>query len=210
MHIVSHSLSVPIPFTCRECKRHLAVRYTFTIDSGGTKTNQTALVVFFSYGVTEWYWVATSISYYGISVEDMLYDLAEVFPKIAHLTDLHPEEFYAEILEQLPNNSFLRCALDMAFWDYFGKRAGKPLFELFGTTWSNTLPITDYTLGLDTPPKMREKMREHPLHCLLYSPDAADDRPRVASGQSHKDNKQQSLSLYNTTNINTPLIYYLP
>jgi L-alanine-DL-glutamate epimerase-like enolase superfamily enzyme len=92
----------------------------------------------------------------------MVSDLAEVFPKIEHLTNLHPEEFYAEILEQLPNNSFLRCALDMAFWDYFGKRAGKPLFELFGTTWSNTLPITDYTLGLDTPEKMREKMRENP------------------------------------------------
>jgi L-alanine-DL-glutamate epimerase-like enolase superfamily enzyme len=149
-------------FTCRFFKSNLPFRYPFTISGGRTKTEQLALVISLSDGETEGFGEAPSISYYGISVEDMVHDLAEVFPKIAHLTNLHPEEFYTEILEQLPNNSFLRCALDMAFWDYFGKRAGKPLFELFDTTWSNTLPITDYTLGLDTPEKMREKMRENP------------------------------------------------
>ena len=157
-----HSRHLPMPFTCHFYKSNLPFRYPFTISGGRTKTNQPALIVCLSDGETNGFGEAPAINYYGISVDDMLRDLAAIFPKLRELTNSHPEEFYAEILEQLPNNSFLRCALDMAFWDYFGKRAGKPLFELFDTTWSNTLPITDYTLGLDTPEKMREKMRENP------------------------------------------------
>jgi len=151
-----------MPFRCRYYKSNLPFRYPFTISGGRTKTEQPALVLGLSDGKTEGFGEAPSISYYGISVEDMLRDLTSVFPKIKQHTELHPEEFYAEILNHLPNNSFLRCALDMAFWDYFGKRQGKALYALFGTVWSDALPLTDYTLGLDTPEKMCAKMRENP------------------------------------------------
>ena len=151
-----------MPFRCRYFKSVLPFRYPFTISGGRTKTEQPALVVFLSDGETEGYGEAPAISYYGISVDDMLRDLLEICTQIEDCANLHPSEFYAQILALLPNNSFLRCALDMAFWDYFGKKSNTPLFKLFGTTWSDSLPITDYTLGLDTPERMCEKMRENP------------------------------------------------
>lgn len=150
-----------MPFTCRYYKSNLPFRYPFTISGGRTKTEQPALIVCLSDGETEGYGEAPAITYYGISVDDMVRDLHEIFPKLKDCTNLHPSEFYAQILAYLPTNSFLRCALDMAFWDYFGKKNSKPLFELFGTVWGHTLPITDYTLGLDTPAKMCAKMHEN-------------------------------------------------
>jgi L-alanine-DL-glutamate epimerase-like enolase superfamily enzyme len=151
-----------MPFRCRYFKSVLPFRYPFTISGGRTKTEQPALVVCLSDGETEGYGEAPAISYYGISVDDMLRDLLEICTQIEDWANLHPSEFYAQILALLPNNSFLRCALDMAFWDYFGKKSNTPLFKLFGTTWSDSLPITDYTLGLDTTDRMCEKMRENP------------------------------------------------
>jgi L-alanine-DL-glutamate epimerase-like enolase superfamily enzyme len=150
-----------MPFTCRYYKSKLPFRYPFTISGGRTKTEQPALIVCLSDGETEGYGEAPAITYYGISVDDMVRDLHEIFPKLKDCTNLHPSEFYAQIYAFLPTNSFLRCALDMAFWDYFGKIKSKPLFELFGTVWIDSLPVTDYTLGLDTPAMMCAKMREN-------------------------------------------------
>jgi hypothetical protein len=38
---------------------------------------------------------------------------------------------------------------------------GQPLYALWNTTWQNT-PVTDYTIGIDTIPKMLEKMKAKP------------------------------------------------
>ena len=55
----------------------------------------------------------------------------------------------------------LVAALDMAAWDLFGKMKQRKLFEIWNTQWEN-LPVTDYTIGIDTIEKMVEKMNAKP------------------------------------------------
>jgi L-alanine-DL-glutamate epimerase-like enolase superfamily enzyme len=140
----------------------LSFEYPFTISGGRTKTVQQALIIklerngYFGFGE------APAISYYNIPIEKMIEDLSFIQAKIENLNAETPEQFYSNISSFLPNNSFLRCALDMAFWDAFGKENAQPLYKLFGANWSNNLPITDYTLGIDHIEKLISKMNAHP------------------------------------------------
>jgi L-alanine-DL-glutamate epimerase-like enolase superfamily enzyme len=75
------------------------------------------------------------------------------------LTD--PERFWHFLHHLIPGNPFLISALDMAAWDLFGKMVNKPLYALWQLDKSKT-PITDYTIGIDTPEKMVSKMQDKP------------------------------------------------
>jgi L-alanine-DL-glutamate epimerase-like enolase superfamily enzyme len=65
----------------------------------------------------------------------------------------------AELLDDHP---FALCALDVAYWDLWGKTHEKPLYKIWGLETTNN-PITDYTIGIDSIEKMVEKMREMPF-----------------------------------------------
>jgi L-alanine-DL-glutamate epimerase-like enolase superfamily enzyme len=49
----------------------------------------------------------------------------------------------------------------MAGWDLLGKLRGLPLYRLWGLEMANA-PLTDYTIGLDTPARMAEKVMDLP------------------------------------------------
>ena len=51
------------------------------------------------------------------------------------------------------------AAIDMALRDLAGKRMGVPLFELLGIDPS-TMPVTSFTIGMDTPEIVEQKVRE--------------------------------------------------
>jgi L-alanine-DL-glutamate epimerase-like enolase superfamily enzyme len=46
----------------------------------------------------------------------------------------------------------------MAGWDLYGKLKNQLLYKLWNTEWKN-IPLTDYTIGIDTVEKMVEKMK---------------------------------------------------
>src|SRR4051812_44202326 len=72
-----------------------------------------------------------------------------------------PERYWHYLHHLFPNNPFLVCALDIAGWDLYGKMKTQPLYQLWNTEWKN-VPITDYTIGIDTIEKMIEKMQAKP------------------------------------------------
>jgi L-alanine-DL-glutamate epimerase-like enolase superfamily enzyme len=88
------------------------------------------------------------------------------------LTDTN--RFWHFLEHLLPNNNFLICALDMAAWDLFAQMRRKPLYQLLGLNRSK-LPLTDYTLGLDTAEKMVKKLKAHPAPIYKIKLKAADD-----------------------------------
>ena len=61
----------------------------------------------------------------------------------------------------LPGENFLIAALDIAGWDLFAKMRRQPLYQLLGLRRTN-MPLTDYTIGIDSEEKMVEKLRAHP------------------------------------------------
>jgi L-alanine-DL-glutamate epimerase-like enolase superfamily enzyme len=142
-------------------KYELPFEYPFSISGGRTKTHQPTLVVVLELG--NWYGVgeAPAIAYYNISVEQMIADIKKYKMAIEKFAFTDPERYWHYLHHLLPNNPFLVCALDMAGWDLFGKMKKEPLYKIWDTNWEN-LPITDYTIGIDSIEKMVEKMKAKP------------------------------------------------
>ena len=139
---------------------NLKFRHPFTI-SRGTKTHQPSLVVCLSHmGLTGW-GEAPAITYYDITVEQMIADLQSKKTLVEKFAFTDPERYWHYLHHLFPKNPFLICALDIAGWDLYGKIKGLPLKE-FWKTDQPLLPITDYTIGIDTIEKMVEKMQEKP------------------------------------------------
>ncbi len=144
----------------------LPFQYPFTISQGRTKTHQPTLVVALQVGKWIGYGESPAIAYYNFTVEEMVATLEQYKPMIEKYAFTEPERFWHFLHHLLPNQHFLVNALDMAGWDLYGKMNQKPLYELWQTPFTGEEPITDYTLGIDTPEKMLQKMqaRPHPVY----------------------------------------------
>lgn len=141
-------------------KSELRFRYPFAISGGRIKSVQEALIIRLSDGVHCGFGEAPAITYYNVTVDGMMRELLEVLPKLELLVFDRPESFYGELLALIPD-SFLRCAIDMAAWDLYGKRVSTPLRSLLG--FSGKAPaLCDYTIGLAPLPEMIARMQEFP------------------------------------------------
>jgi len=162
-----------------------AFHYPFTI-SKGTKTHQPALFVELSFRGKTGYGEAPAIAYYNIPVEQMIADLEtkKIFVEKFAYTD--PERYWHYLHHLFPKNSFLVCALDMASWDLYGKLRGKPLHQLWELK-TETMPVTDYTIGIDTAEKMIQKMKEKPWPVYKIKVGVPGDVELVKSLRAHTD-----------------------
>lgn len=138
----------------------LPFKYPFTI-SKGTKTHQPTFIVELEWNGVTGVGEAPAISYYHIPVSKMIEDLERKRLMVERFALTDPERFWHFLHHLFPDNSFLVCALDMAGWDLMGKLRRQPLYRLWGLDMT-TAPVTDYTIGLDTPERMAEKVRDLP------------------------------------------------
>lgn len=139
----------------------LPFQYPFTISGGRSKTHQPSLVAALQLGNWIGYGEAPAISYYNITVDEMIADIEKKKTFIEKFAFTEPERYWHYLHHLLPQNPFLVSALDMAAWDLYGKMKNKPLYKLWNTSFEN-IPFTDYTIGIDTPEKMIEKMKAKP------------------------------------------------
>lgn len=142
----------------RHFSRQLPFIYPFTI-SKGTKTHQPTFVVELEWKGLKGYGEAPAINYYNITTEQMAGDIEKKRPVLEKFALTDPERYWHFLHHLFPKNPFLVCALDMAGWDLFGKMVRKPLFQFWNLDPSKA-PITDYTIGIDTPDQMVKKMKE--------------------------------------------------
>lgn len=152
--------------------------YPFTT-AHGLKTHQPALWIAMStsgvpgiMGFGE----APAIHYYGVTVDSMIEELTSKLAVLEKYAFTEPERFWHFCHHLFPDQHFLICALDMAYWDLYAKFKRKKIFEVMGITWKEG-PLTDYTLGIDTPEMMIKKMNENPwpiYKIKMSSPDEID------------------------------------
>lgn len=140
---------------------NLPFQYPFTISGGRTKTHQPSLLVALQLGNLIGYGEAPAITYYNITVEQMIEDIEKKKTMIEKFAFTEPERYWHYLHHLLPQNPFLVCALDIAAWDLYGKMKAQPLYKLWNTEWNNT-PVTDYTIGIDTIENMVAKMQAKP------------------------------------------------
>jgi L-Ala-D/L-Glu epimerase len=138
----------------------LPLRHTFTIARGSMTVQPTFVVELYEdghYGYGE----ATTNSYYNATAEQMAAAVDRVKPLLERSSARAPEELLCELAEELAGESFPLSALDQAIHDLWGKLAGRPVYAMWGLS-IDTVPASDYTIGIDSIDKMIEKLEEMP------------------------------------------------
>lgn len=139
----------------------LHLRHTFTI-SRESHDIQPSLIVGLEDNEITGYGEATANTYYGVTVENMMQKIDSQRAILENYVWQTPEQFEALLQQVFPNDPFIRCALDIAANDLYAKKLRKPLYEVFGLSIDKPLPLTNYTIGIDTIDKMIAKMEEVP------------------------------------------------
>ena len=138
----------------------LRFRDPFTI-SKGTKTHQPTFIVSLEqFGLTG-YGEAPAISYYNIPLEKMAEDFEQKKAALEKYAFTEPDRYWHFLHHLIPQNPFLVCALDMAAWDLYGKLRKKPVYACWNLDIEKG-PVTDFTIGIDTPEEMLRKMKARP------------------------------------------------
>ncbi len=164
---------------------NLLFQHPFTI-SKGTKTHQPTFVAELEFFGIKGYGEAPAISYYNISVQKMIEDLERKKQFVEKFAFSDPERYWHYLHHLFPMNPFLVCALDMAAWDLYGKLKGKSLRILWNLDDSK-IPVTDYTIGIDTIEKMVEKMKEKPWPVYKIKVGVPNDVAMVRELRKHTD-----------------------
>ncbi len=162
---------------------NLPFQYPFTT-SHGTKTHQPTLIVSLSLANLRGFGEAPAISYYNVSVEDMIKVLDDKKGMIERYALTDPQRFWHFLHHLIPGQHFLICALDMAGWDLYAQMRRQPLHKLLGITWGDT-PLTDYTLGMDTADSLVAKMKAHPWPVYKIKCGSAGDLDAIKALRGH-------------------------
>ncbi len=168
----------------------LPLKHTFTISRHSYNTQSSLIVELQSDGFSG-FGEATANQYYNTSVDSMKRNLEVIQPFIESTTpdsyrDETPEEFWNKAHSLLQKDLFALCALDMAYNDWYARKKGKKLYELWGYSIDNN-PKTDYTIGIDSIEKMVSKMKELPWPIYKIKLGTKDDIKIVTELRKHTD-----------------------
>lgn len=156
-----------VSITCET--KELALEQPFTIARGTKKTVENVFVTLTSWGITG----------YGEADPNKRYD--EDAEKVSQFINQLSIDFWDDIdaPHQLVNKlnkisaksgksvvQSANSAIEMAWLDWWGKSQNKPLWKLWDAP-SNTTPPTSYTIGLDTPEVMQDKVRAASAYPIL-------------------------------------------
>jgi L-Ala-D/L-Glu epimerase len=138
----------------------LPLRHTFTIAHGSSSVEHD-LVVELRDGNVRGFGETATLAYYGVTLENIREALESARKVIEQDTVDDPAAFWERMQPYLGHNTFALCALDQAAYDLWGKKLGSPVWKLWGLN-IDRLPLSDYTIGIDTIEKMVAKMKEFP------------------------------------------------
>jgi L-alanine-DL-glutamate epimerase-like enolase superfamily enzyme len=139
----------------------LALRHTFRLARGDSDTRRVLMVEIEHDGLVG-RGEAAPIARYGQDA-DSAARAAEAM--VARLEDPRLFESAAARIA-VPGQPAAEAAIDMALRDLAGKRLGVPLYELMGIDPSS-MPLTSFTIGMDTPEIVEQKVHEAKDYAVL-------------------------------------------
>jgi L-alanine-DL-glutamate epimerase-like enolase superfamily enzyme len=135
----------------------LNLKETFAIAYGNYSFRE-ALIITLEANGEKGYGECTSIDYYHINLADFVSILIKSQAQIENTNIVHPKEFYC-FLVALDLPSFLRSAIDCAYWDLFGKLKKKSFLELNDIQYT-CLPESSITISIDTVDNQIKKIEQ--------------------------------------------------
>ncbi len=143
----------------------LHTRHPFIIARGGRSEYQVVWVRVSDGDGTEGWGEAYPSSYYGESLEGVQAALTRVAAKLPDDPfDLDGAE--RRLVQLIPESAATRAALSEAYHDLVGKRLGVPVWKLWGLN-AKDAPQSSFTIGIDEPEKMRQKVAEAAAYPVL-------------------------------------------
>ena len=136
----------------------LKLTHTWTIARGSATEKKNGLLTLTADGVTGYGEAAANVRY------KQSYDTAEqAFARVKSAVEgLSPWEhlLWLERAEKAAGDDYeVVAALDMALWDWKGKKVGRPVHELLGMP-KDRMVVTTFSIGIDTAEVMKQKVKE--------------------------------------------------
>lgn len=155
----------------------LNLKHTFTLATSSRTTTPVVLTEIEYDGIIG-YGEASMPPYLGESHETVAKFLTSL--DLSKFTDPFLIEDILEYMDSvMPGNYAAKASVDIALHDLAGKIAGQPCYRLFGLNPANT-PVTSYTIGLDTPDVVKQKVAEaEPYKILKVKLGRDNDREMV-------------------------------
>ncbi len=146
----------------------LELRTTFRVAHGASDERNNVLV-YLDDGVGE----AAAVPYYDETQEGII----EYLKSVPDLGD-DPFDMDAVLAKRPAGSRAARSAIDQALHDLWGKKLGQPLYKLFGLN-PGDLPLTSFTIGMDTPELMAQQAKESGYPILKIKLGSDNDEARV-------------------------------
>jgi len=143
----------------------LKTRHPFIIARGSQDTYRTVAIRLVDPDGNEGWGEAAPQRYYGETPETVLAAL-EVYATVLPKDPFHLEDAEAAFELALHGNNSARAALSTALHDLVGKRLGQPVYKLWGLDAAKC-PLSTFTIGIDTPERIRMKVGEAEQYPVL-------------------------------------------
>lgn len=135
----------------------LELKHVFTLATSSRTTTPVVLTQIAFDGVTG-YGEASMPPYLGESHETALKFLSRV--DLSQFKDPFEMESILEYVDKIDTfNPAAKASVDIALHDLVGKLIGKPWYKIWGFNKDKT-PYTSFTIGIDTPEVVRQKVKE--------------------------------------------------
>ena len=163
----------------------LKLKHTFTL-AISSRTTTPVVLTQIEYDGKKGFGEASMPPYLGESHESVMKFLSQV--NLSQFKDPFLIEDIVAYLDGIsPGNYAAKASVDIALHDLVGKLMGKPWFRLWGLDPEKT-PFTSFTIGIDTPEVVRQKVAEaEPYKILKVKLGLGNDKEMIETIRSVSD-----------------------
>jgi L-alanine-DL-glutamate epimerase-like enolase superfamily enzyme len=166
----------------------LATRHPFIIARGGSSQYRTVMVTLRDADGLEGWGEAAPSRFYGETAESVVAALA-VYGQAMPESPFELEDAERVWETTMRGNPSARAALSAAMHDLAAKRLGVPLYRMWGLDPARA-PRSTFTIGLDTPERVRAKVAEaseYPIHKIKLGTDRDIDILRTIRSETDRE-----------------------
>jgi L-alanine-DL-glutamate epimerase-like enolase superfamily enzyme len=145
--------------------KRLMLQHTWTISRNSSDYKDNVFVKIEKDGVIGYGEAAPNVRY-GEDSEKTTTRINDVKDLVEKFDLWQFAELKAEIFSAITDQNCARCALDIALMDWIGKKLNVPLYKFWGVD-KNKTPLTSFSIGIDTPDVIKQKVREAEKYPVL-------------------------------------------
>ena len=145
--------------------RDLNLIHTWTISRASANVKHNVFIKLTKDGISGIGEAAPNIRY-NETPESTVEVIEKARPLIEKYDLWHFVDLGYAVRELVEEQTAAKCAIDIALMDWVTKKLGIPLYQYFGLDKSKT-PITSFSIGIDTPEVMQQKIGEAKKYPIL-------------------------------------------